>query len=343
MDCKEIMISIHAPRTGSDSVVWHPQPCEAHISIHAPRTGSDAARRTKCRAGADFNPRSPHGERQRWRTFSTLPTGFQSTLPARGATWMRIRYNKSTVFQSTLPARGATIWSAKLFPSSVFQSTLPARGATATGNGTIQLDGISIHAPRTGSDGGAENETYVTFNISIHAPRTGSDAASGHPLRNRAGISIHAPRTGSDAFSCLAARAYSNFNPRSPHGERPARWRTSCGARRFQSTLPARGATQRHHPRCGRLLYFNPRSPHGERRTDSTRWATPSDFNPRSPHGERPASTAGTRTAKRFQSTLPARGATRCFSVGAAALSHFNPRSPHGERLPCALRVRIVL
>ena len=35
------------------------------------------------------------------------------------------------------------------------------------------------------------------------------------------------------------------------------------------------------------------------------------DFNPRSPHGERPGTTAPTATYGQFQSTLPARGATR--------------------------------
>ena len=35
----------------------------------------------------------------------------------------------------------------------------------------------------------------------------------------------------------------SNFNPRSPHGERPARAKASAKAKAFQSTLPAWGAT----------------------------------------------------------------------------------------------------
>ena len=124
----------------------------------------------------------------------------------------------------------------------LFQSTLPARGATRQRVTPPNAKGISIHAPRTGSD-------------------SGKTAACAACL-----ISIHAPRTGSDAFPCLAARAYSNFNPRSPHGER-----LNMGARTvrlniisihaprtgsdltaspmglmmnvFQSTLPARGAT----------------------------------------------------------------------------------------------------
>ena len=106
-----------------------------------------------------------------------------------------------------------------------------------------------------------------------------------------------------------AARA-DNFNPRSPHGERPAQ-RTWTSAWRD----------------------FNPRSPHGERRARRKRrsWsspisihaprtgsdpctkgggADPAHFNPRSPHGERHGACAVADTIKRFQSTLPARGAT---------------------------------
>ena len=55
-------------------------------------------------------------------------------------------------------------------------------------------------------------------------------------------ISIHAPRTGSDNFSADSAGGGCNFNPRSPHGERPPIY--------LQCRCPA---------------YFNPRSPHGER------------------------------------------------------------------------------
>ena len=59
----------------------------SHISIHAPRTGSD---------DVIFNV--PHDE-----------DGFQSTLPARGATLKRRNLCRmENGFQSTLPARGAT-------------------------------------------------------------------------------------------------------------------------------------------------------------------------------------------------------------------------------------------
>ena len=56
---------------------------------------------------------------------------------------------------------------------------------------------ISIHAPRTGSDGNTYNLYYAECPISIHAPRTGSDSI-GLGDGGEQGISIHAPRTGSD-------------------------------------------------------------------------------------------------------------------------------------------------
>ena len=78
-------ISIHAPRTGSDTHL-STRSDDGCISIHAPRTGSDAVeQRTDLGAGY-FNPRSPHGERHGDGIRPAEPKVFQSTLPARGAT-----------------------------------------------------------------------------------------------------------------------------------------------------------------------------------------------------------------------------------------------------------------
>ena len=123
-------------------------------------------------------------------------------------------------------------------------------------------------------------------------------------------ISTHAPRTGSDHLFPFTVLSYTNFNPRSPHGER------RDGSARYWVQLPI----STHAPRTGsdcasartrcRANYFNPRSPHGERpnqRMDAERPLR--HFNPRSPHGERQISQK-----------------VRNISL------HFNPRSPHGER-----------
>ena len=125
------------------------------ISIHAPREGGD---RRLCGWNAlqtlHFNPRPPRGGRQSGVISSPSGTGFQSTPPARGATFKAMEtllYNYK--FQSTPPARGATHQvsgsagmlphfnprpprGGRLMPSCnrratcAFQSTPPARGAT---------------------------------------------------------------------------------------------------------------------------------------------------------------------------------------------------------------------
>ena len=124
------------------------------ISIHAPREGSDQSRPLTPWRQGNFYPRSPRGERhdRRQQQAQQLPQ-FLSTLPARGATLLRVFLSLTrSIFLSTLPARGATKFR--------LLNVIPRR--------------ISIHAPREGSD------TSGPFcgagsAISIHAPREGSD------------------------------------------------------------------------------------------------------------------------------------------------------------------------
>ena len=176
-------------------------------------------------------------------------------------------------------------------------------------------------------------------------------------LTSASNISIHAPRTGSDRLRRPCLGAAGHFNPRSPHGERPPCliWkptgsRISIHAPRtgsdhrdafkpshvcsFQSTLPARGAIRFYSLAQTHLLNFNPRSPHGERLLvcGACIFCEQGDFNPRSPHGERRFQIKQGYVPGKFQSTLPARGATRSGATQRRQFRHFNPRSPHGER-----------
>ena len=323
------------------------------ISIHAPRTGSDSICRCCIYIYCYFNPRSPHGERRNQPFFFVGVTSrFQSTLPARGATRYSTIARSRSLFQSTLPARGATC-AGHSFPSEIlFQSTLPARGATSAVFFVWQVDGISIHAPRTGSDvspflrlmglfhfnprsphgerrvRGNPYAPLIRFQSTLpargatallysHQRKPHFNPRSPHgerrprpPLRQKQGcISIHAPRTGSDRGCGWQCSSGCHFNPRSPHGERP---------------FPFQPAACRRH--------FNPRSPHGERRFQSLSLPRCFHFNPRSPHGERLDSMSSNSMKSSFQSTLPARGATKR-PAAARMTRHFNPRSPHGERL----------
>ena len=125
-----VIISIHAPRTGSDHPALRRASESLPISIHAPRTGSDDGSRRHFEKRGNFNPRSPHGERRADVKLTLKQCSFQSTLPARGATDRVELKDRAFLFQSTLPARGATLELLKTAVYQSFQSTLPARGAT---------------------------------------------------------------------------------------------------------------------------------------------------------------------------------------------------------------------
>ena len=65
-----------------------------------------------------------------------------------------------------------------------------------------------------------------------------------------ADISIHSPRMGRDFKEIATISGATNFNPLSPHGERPLDWWD-----------------------CTTAAHFNPLSPHGERLSMGTRTA----------------------------------------------------------------------
>ena len=60
------------------------------ISIHAPREGSDALLQARQGPPANFYPRSPRGERLLIFFVFFAVLVFLSTLPARGATVVRV-------------------------------------------------------------------------------------------------------------------------------------------------------------------------------------------------------------------------------------------------------------
>ena len=79
------------------------------ISIHAPRVGSDQGFRIGFLTKRNFNPRSPCGERLSIARGGKGIYQFQSTLPVWGATRCLPRpRRKHPRFQSTLPVWGAT-------------------------------------------------------------------------------------------------------------------------------------------------------------------------------------------------------------------------------------------
>ncbi len=172
-----------------------------------------------------------------------------------------------------------------------------------------QEEAISIHAPRTGSD-----KTFTRWGCFWRTFQSTLPARGATPVLS-AGRSLAAnfnPRSphGERPVGLPCPLAYRYFNPRSPHGERQKVRNGLPAAKPFQSTLPARGATR-----------------------DAAKSGNhPGDFNPRSPHGERRCRPWHPAPRYTFQSTLPARGATACLPSRRGCTQYFNPRSPHGER-----------
>ena len=97
---------------------------------------------------ADFNPRSPRGERRRLACMTLLRPKFQSTLPAWGATKMTLTIDEDKEFQSTLPAWGATFALSHFVMAALFQSTLPAWGATPLSCAPKRLHDFNPRSPR---------------------------------------------------------------------------------------------------------------------------------------------------------------------------------------------------
>ena len=81
---------------------------------------------------ADFNPRSPYGERLPFCNSSPPIMPFQSTLPIRGATDVRRDDQVAELISIHAPHTGSDLDQDAVRVFSVaFQSTLPIRGATA--------------------------------------------------------------------------------------------------------------------------------------------------------------------------------------------------------------------
>ena len=124
-------------------------------------------------------------------------------------------------------------------------------------------------------------------------------------------VSIHAPRAGSDGLGTGATNLLARFNPRSPCGERHARFCHPFGRDWFQSTLPVRGATccRRYPVHYSSVSIHAPRA--GSDKEATILYSEGACFNPRSPCGERLPTLRGDYTLYGFQSTLPVRGATQ--------------------------------
>ena len=163
------------------------------------------------------------------------------------------------------------------------------------------------------------------------------------------------PSQGATCCNLIKHITHTDFNPRSPHRERPRSTAIRPAPEQFQSTLPSQGATLNSFDHVISTRYFNPRSPHRERHLYILRI---SDLGVISIHAPLTGSDAGTvasyKVTGTFQSTLPSQGATLSADwvtyactisihapltgsdvsilLNSSIAEDFNPRSPHRER-----------
>ena len=137
-------ISIRAPLAGSDEHRHQHARRHDEISIRAPLAGSDAGDAVHTRAELYFNPRSTR------RGISTADFNPRSPCGERHGTGKSINF--TTDFNPRSPCGERPSETPAMFIFYLFQSALPLRGATRHARREDCCKSISIRAPLAGSD-----------------------------------------------------------------------------------------------------------------------------------------------------------------------------------------------
>ena len=327
-----VAISIHAPRTGSDSRPASPSCKATNFNPRSPHGERLASFPADIMLANHFNPRSPHGERQSWARGCVSPFAFQSTLPARGATTRLTMAGRGTShFNPRSPHGERHGRFASLVLSVEFQSTLPARGATAR---CVYVPLPRDFNPRSPHGERRNARSLSSTRSAYFNPRSPHGErpmpAFGRPASTL--ISIHAPRTGSDRLPPSRPLPCLRFQSTLPaRGATNAVFITS-DTTIFQSTLPARGATGKSELGAALALFQSTLPARGATGRGLHQRGRDADFNPRSPHGERLCQVEVLCTPPRISIHAPRTGSDHLSYSTWSRRTHFNPRSPHGER-----------
>ena len=197
-----IVISTHAPRTGSDLRGARRRARSGHFNPRSPH-GERQEKRLQALSPRHFNPRSPHGERHRVPELLHLLTEFQPTLPARGATTGGgAGQHRHRHFNPRSPHGERRVQFKKCRANWHFNPRSPHGERRGNALISLRVHDISTHAPRTGSD---------RWQVGLRVRRGYFNPRSPHGERRRINpyvdtmqpISTHAPRTGSDIHPML--------------------------------------------------------------------------------------------------------------------------------------------
>ena len=192
---------------------------------------------------ANFNPRSPGGERQFADKIKDEEENISIHAPRVGSVKaLRAEYLDETDFNPRSPGGERRLIFGRIGMSNIFQSTLPGWGAS---KGTLQILCVRNNFnPR--SPGGERPEKRQYNRGAAHFNPRSPGGERPQQYIQFVGRGIH-------------------FNPRSPGGERLSATVNFASPGQFQSTLPGWGASAFSASPGSSLRNFNPRSPGGER------------------------------------------------------------------------------
>ena len=217
------MISIHAPRERCDLPHETAVDCP-FISIHAPRERCDICVAAKRALEKNFNPRTPREVRPSGCSSPSLCHIFQSTHPARGATYLFAAVRDASHISIHAPRERCDCTADRPLPGRYdFNPRTPREVRLPQSYSCHPITRISIHAPRERCDAQAlaYQNNFHHFNPrtprevrlppfvsgvflllfqSTHPARGATIAYVQHGLRDV--ISIHAPRERCDGKAC---------------------------------------------------------------------------------------------------------------------------------------------
>ena len=147
------MISIHAPREGSDKASTIPKATTTSFLSTLPARGATIIGYQEFRVQDDFYPRSPRGERPAAPRHGWWGRSISIHAPREGSDYTLHPQNDRVLH---------------FYPRS------PRGERPACAGQEEETPCISIHAPREGSDIYSVCK-IIALQISIHAPREGSD------------------------------------------------------------------------------------------------------------------------------------------------------------------------
>ena len=246
-------ISIHTPHAGSDPEILQTLLTENHFNPHSP-CGERRPMKNLRNEVVYFNPHSPCGERRKSFLFIGDDSLFQSTLPMRGATTLRMKKLTRLLFQSTLPMRGATL-SQK--PDCVieeyFNPHSPCGERLVSCLGRSVLDNFNPHSP-CGERRLFVGSMYGIIHFNPHSPCGERLDWLEMMRREKKYFNPHSPCGERQDCRGIEMGCQEYFNPHSPCGERRKPRKNLSRQRKFQSTLPMRGATRRYCKHCLRKI-----------------------------------------------------------------------------------------